>query len=238
MNALATVNELTNDETRVWLERALHGQERLPRLTPDESPSLGILRLDKSLKPAARDSLRDGCRQLVRQFCVDGNGQVAYLEELLYLASAFKDPETVEELAKVAIRFPQLSEIAPEVKVAVLATLVDTPPPRAPDFWVEILKQNPEKYAPLALSGVLAVNPFYAITMLPAPPDNDRIGQAAALKLDLAWDNLLPAQRFQFIHDVRDMLPLCGNRFAVAVNAWAKPKDSARSASLPPLWVA
>ena len=65
MNAPVTINDLSHEDIRAWLKRALHGQEPLPRLTPDESPYLGVLRLERDLKPAARDSLRDGCLQLV-----------------------------------------------------------------------------------------------------------------------------------------------------------------------------
>jgi len=67
MNAPMSIDDLNHDEIRAWLERALRGQEPLPRLTPDEFPHLGILRLEKTLKPATRDSLRDGALQLVRQ---------------------------------------------------------------------------------------------------------------------------------------------------------------------------
>jgi hypothetical protein len=226
MNAHVPINDLSHKDIRVWLKRALRGQEPLPRLTPDESHYLGILRLEKSLKPAVRDSLRDGCRQLVRQFCADGKGQASYLEELMSLTSAFNDPETVEELSGLALRFPQLPEITTEARLAVLATLVDAPPPRSPDFWEEILGQNREKYAALALSGVLATNPARAITMLPALPNDERVGQAAALKLDLAWDALPAKQRFQFVQDIQATLPQCGLNFAEPVKPWAATKQS------------
>jgi hypothetical protein len=226
MNAPVPINNLAHEDICAWLQRALQGQEPLPRLTPDESHYLGILRLEKSLKPAVRDSLRDGCRLLVRQFCADGKGQAAYLEELLSLASALNDPETIEGLSGLALRFPQLPQIPTEVRLAVLATLVDAPPPRSPDFWEEVLTQNPEKYAALALSGVLATNPARAVTMLPTLPNAERVGQAAALKLDLAWDALPPKHRFQFVQDIQAILPQCGRNFAKPVAAWAAAKQS------------
>ena len=226
MNAPISINDLSHDEIRAWLDRALRGQETLPRLTPDESPHLGILRLEKTLKPAARDSLRDGCLQLVRQFCAEGRGETTYVEELLALAAAFKSPEAVQMLARLARGFPELPQISVEIRLAVLATLVDTPPPQSPEFWDLILKQDPEKYAALALSGVLATNPAQAIRMLPAMPDTERAGQAAALKLDLAWDDLPPKQRFQFVQDIQAILPQCGSRFAGPVQAWVDSKKS------------
>nr|MDP2189930.1 hypothetical protein [Rhodoferax sp.] len=239
MNTPISINDLSHEEIRAWLERALRGQEVLPRLTPDESPHLGILRLEKTLKPAARDSLRDGSLQLVRRFCADGLGETAYLEQLLALASAFRNPEAVRMLAQLARSFPQMPQISVEIRLAVLAALVDTPPPQPAAFWDGILKQDSEKYAGLALSGVLAINPAQAINMLPAMPDTERTGQAAALKLDLAWDDLPSKKRFQFTQDVEAVLAQCGPRFARPVKVWTDSKEEPIGASANPgLWTA
>jgi len=51
MNASTSVNHLSHDEIRVWLERTLHGRETPPRLTPDESEyaqALALAFLDES----------------------------------------------------------------------------------------------------------------------------------------------------------------------------------------------
>lgn len=220
-----SINDLSHAEIGPWLKRALHGQEPLPRLTPDERPHLGILRLEKRFKPAARDSLRDWCVQLVREFCADGRGEAAYLEELISLAAALKSPEAVQMLAQLALGFPQMPQISVEIQLAVLAALVDTPPPQTPAFWESIRNQAPEKYAGHALSGMLATNPAQAIAMLPGMPDDERIGQATALKLELAWDELPPKKRFQFVQDVREILEHCGSRFAGPVKVWADSKE-------------
>jgi hypothetical protein len=225
MDSAISLNDRSHDEILAWLERALLGRELLPRLTPDEAPHLGLLRVDRLQKPATRDSLRDGCLQLVRQFCAEGHGETAYVEELLHLASAFKIPEAVQMLAQLACRFPDIADIPPEVRVAVLAALVDTPPPQPPEFWEQTLKQAPEDYAGLALSGVLATNPARAVKMLPAMPDVERAGHAAALKLELAWDDLLPKQRSQFVDDIQAILPQCGSRVAGPVKAWVDSKQ-------------
>jgi hypothetical protein len=118
--------------------------------------------------------------------------------------------------------------MATDVRLEVLATLVDTPPPRSVEFWAEILARNSIEYAPLALSGVLAVSPARAITMLPSLPNTERMGQLAALKLDLAWDTLPSAQRFQFVRDIKAILQKCGPVFAAPVMEWAETKRSTR----------
>jgi hypothetical protein len=234
MNATMSINDQTHEEIRAWLERALHGQEPLPRLTPDESPYLGILRLEKELKPAARDSLRDGCLQLLRQFCVEGGGEASYVEELVALASAFRNPEAVEMLAKLALRFPDLPGTSAGVRLAVLAALVDTPPPRDMAFWETMLAQDPEKYAGMALSGALAINPEQAVAMLPRFPDSESLGQAAALKLDLTWDNLPSKERFQYVQDIQTILPQCGRHFVAPVQAWTDSKKQTRTVAASP----
>jgi hypothetical protein len=229
MSATDFIDGLSHEDIRAWLKRALQGREALPRLSPDESPSPGVLRLERELKPAARDSLRDACLQLVREFCADGSGEAAYVEELLALTSAFKNPEAVEMLATLAASFPELPHISVQVRLAVLAALVDTPPPRDMAFWETMLAQDLEKYAALALSGVLATNPEQAVSMLPRFPDDELLGQAAALTLDLTWDELPRRERFQFVQDIQAILARCGRRFGAPVRAWADSKKQTRT---------
>ncbi len=232
MNSWTNINDLNHGEILAWLKRALEGQVPLPRLTPDESPYLGILRLEKELKAPARDSLRDGCLALVRRFCADGCGETTYLQELLSLAAAFKLPEAVSLLAQLAVQFAQWPNISIEIRQAVLAMLVDTPPPQPASFWEGILKQNPEKYAALALSGMVAINPEQAIKMLPQMPDTKWMGEAAALKLDLAWDNLLAKDRFKFTRRVQDILMHCGSNIAGPVKVWVNSKTQTSSINM------
>lgn len=240
MNAPVSVDDLNHEEIRNWLERALRGQEPLPLLTRDEFPHLGILRLEKTLKPATRDSLRDGALQLVRRFCADGLGETAYLEELLALASAFRDSEAVQMLARLAEHFPDASQISTEIRLAVLAALVDMSPPQPAEFWERIFRQDPEQYAGLVLSGMLAIDPAAcAIELLPRMPDTERAGQAAALKLDLAWDDLPPEQRHRFVQNIQAVLTRCGSRFVGPVRAWANSKIAPRGPEANPgLWAA
>ena len=237
MNA-EQINTLNHDQIRIWLERALNGQELLPRLTPDESDYLGILRLEKSLNPAARLSLREGVLNLLRQFCGSGLGNSSFIQELLSLASSLRQPETPSMLADLALRFPKLRETALEVRFAVLGVLVDASPPQPANFWERILEQDPANYASLALAGVLGTNPLNAVKLLPAMPDTERAGQAAALNLDLAWDDLLPRDRPTFVEQIQNRLRQCGQQFAVPVKVWAETKVSSPASIANPRLVA
>lgn len=221
-----SLNDLTHDDVRAWLDRALHGQEPLPKLTQDEPAHLGILRLEKSLMPRASEALRDACLNLVRRFCVNGSGETIYSEELFSLTSAFKLPEAVQLLAQASHRFPEWHGTPLEVRLAVLAMLVDTPPPQSVDFWISILRQDKENYASLALSGVLSTNLRHAISLLPEMPNNERAGSASVLKLDLACDDLRSKKKTEFIHEISNVLSRCGERFRLPVAAWVASKEA------------
>jgi hypothetical protein len=225
MHDSSPVDSLGHDEIRDWLERALHGREPLPLAERGEFPHLAIARLSKSLKATTRESLRDGCIVLVRQFCSDGSGDGAYLEELLALASTFKAEEAVPMLAGLALRFPAMPQISEDVRLAVLATLVDTRPPQTAGFWEDILAEDRELYAGLALSGVLATNHAHAIRLLTAMPDVEDLGDAAAMKLELAWIDLPAHRRTYFVDDIRAVLGLCAPRFAAPVRDWLDSKE-------------
>ena len=68
-------------------------------------------------------------------------------------------------------------------------------------------------------------------------PDTERAGQAAALKLDLAWDDLPPKQRHRFVQDIQAVLVRCGSRFVGPVRAWANSKIAPRGPEANPgLW--
>ncbi len=145
----------------------------------------------------------------------------------------------VEQLGALVLKFPELPEIADEVRFAVLAMLADTQTsPRTPEFWFKILNQDKLKYGPLVRSGLLAVNPMTAITILPEFIDSPQIGEAVALKLDLAWDTLPSSQRFYFVDEVKTALAQCGPSFAGPILEWISTKQTLNIETHPILKVA
>jgi len=234
MNA-EQINAMNHEQIRIWLAKALSGQTTLSRLTPDESHYLGILRMDKSVDPAARKSLRDGTLYLLRQFCDLGAGETPYIQELLALATAFNLPETPGILAGFARRFPELPDLPLKLRFAVLGALVDATTPLETSFWKEILAQDPERNALLALAGIVATNlPYDAIKMLPQMPDSLRAGQAAVINLEIAWDSLSTKERSRFVTEIQKTLLNCGENFANPLRAWIEKKVSSRSADANP----
>ncbi|MGB8352941.1 MAG: hypothetical protein WCD79_03560 [Chthoniobacteraceae bacterium] len=219
------INGLDHEEIGAWLKNALCAREMLPKSTPDEFPHRAILRLERELSPATRDSLRDNCLRFVREFCVNGNGDPAYLEELFSLTAAFNIQEATLALAQFASRLPEIKNITMRVKLAALSSLADMTPPQPYNFWNKILKQDPEHYSGVALSGALATAPFEALSMLPFMPRTKRAGQVAALKLDLSWDDLPSKMRSQFIEKIKMAVAFCNPNFAEPIETWVLSKD-------------
>ena len=215
------LNALNKDQIIGWLESALRGQAPLPRLTPDESQCAGIIRMEKSLNAAGQKSLREGALHLLQRFCDSGSGNTSYVQELLSLASALRQPQTPDMLADFALRFPERPELRIELRYAVLGLLVDAPQPRTVIFWKRILKQDPEHYSGAVFSGMLAARPRLAVKMLPQMPDTERDGLATAIKLDIAWDDMSPGHRTGFVEKVQNILGQCGPKFAGPVKKWA-----------------
>lgn len=221
----ASIGQLNAGQILDWLDLALRGQQALPRMTADEQPHLSIFRLEKTQEMATRQSLRDACNILLRRFCAAGDGDTAYLQELLSLAARLKTPESVPMLVALANRFPELPVLALEIRYAVLAVLVTGSPPQDYDFWHRILQQD-SRYAGRALSGALASNPMQAIQMLRDMPDSERSGETAAAKLDMAWDNLPANQRGQFVQVIENALPHCRVWFAGPIRKWVASKNT------------
>lgn len=237
MNVPMELDAMNHEQIREWLDRALRGSERLPRLTPDEAPHLGVIRLEKTLEAPTRRSLANASQYLLRQFCSTPINDVAYAEELIPLSAALEPAGTVVILAALADRLAEMRDLPLEARMAVLSTLVDTPPPQPAEFWERLLEQDPAKYGGLALSGILAVDPSRAIQALRMMPNNERSGRAAALKLDLTWDALPPRDRFRFTTSVGEALSSCGAEFSGPVRTWVQSKQEAsqRSAANPSL---
>lgn len=215
-----SIDTLKHQEISNWLRRALDGQETLPRLTIDEPNHFGILRLTLTLEATTRLSIWKSCIDLLREFCETGLGNKKYLQELLFLSSAHKDPEIVPLLLLFTEKFLRDSNIDIEIRQAVLATLIDTSPPQPIEFWDNILQTDKENYSGMVLSGFLEINPMHAIKLLPSMPNNENIGQISALNLDLALDELRGSDRTDFIKNITSILKNVQPLFSAPIRLW------------------
>jgi hypothetical protein len=153
--------------------------------------------------------------------------RIDYLEELLSLVEAFRDESAAEPLRRLAQRFKDLPELALSVRLAVLNTLVGLPPPPRPEFWREVLEQEPAFAAPV-LSGLLATAPLEAVALLPQLPDAADLADACVIKLDVAWEQMVPPHRSALVASVEAILGQLGTAFALPVRAWVEGKSPAR----------
>lgn len=220
-----SIDQLNHQEIHAWLKLALAGKQALPRLTADESPHLGIMRLEKSQKSPTRISLGEACIELLGEFCQAGQGDADYVEELLFLASMQKAPQIMPMLLGLVKRFSTLPNLALATRHTILSVLVDGSPPQSIAFWREVLQQDPVNYAGMALAGALGVNPMQAVDMLPFVPNDESSGEYAALNLDLAWDALPKDERPLFVHTIDSNLKNCEAKFVGPLQEWVATKN-------------
>lgn len=224
MSDIYSINDLNHAQIEAWLAQALKGQKPLPRLTPDEPHHLAIVRLEQSQEAPTRRSIEAACNNLLRQFCAEGQGDADYLKELLALAAQLKTSESMPMLVSLSKRFKELPELSFDVRYSVLAVLTMGAPPQPYEFWFALLKED-LRYAARAISGALAWDKIKAVDMLVHMPDTARAGAATRLKLDMAWDNMLPDMRDQFVCAVHAVLPGCGAEFSKPIAEWVFAKN-------------
>lgn len=210
-----------------WLDRALRGQESLPRLTPDESSHLAIVRLETTLPPRESNLLRIAEMRLVQDFCRQPSLDESYAEELLFLISEFRNPESVERLSRFADDPAALAALSLKVRQIALSRLVYTTPRRSADFWLRRVEDDADNYGAIAFSGLLATDPLSAPKILCRLPNSERMGRAIVLKLDLTWDEPPPEQQSALVDSVARELGRCGDVLAVVIREWliAEPRS-------------
>ena len=231
---------------REWLILALQGKKPLPKLTPDESNYLGVIRL-AATQPTAQEMLKEASFTLLEEFCAQGAGQasvggVNYEEGLLLLAARQAMPQVPPLLADFAKRFASLPNVSLDIRRTVLGILADELPLQSFEFWHEIFLQDRINHAGIALAGALAVNPFRAVRLLPMMPDDQISGEYCALNLDLAADELHSIDtQINFVKNVQGVLKACGADFAHPIWEWVSSKNAAFpqnqiESNLPSLW--
>ncbi len=208
-NSLEHLNEFSYKDLRAWLVEALHDRVQLPKIAADDQPDVALLAAEHTLDKPTRRDLRRACRELVREFTRHGVGSLLYLRALLHLASGLDLSELVNDLTAMALRFPTLPELKIEVRQTVLLTIVDLKQRPAADFWPKMFAQDPHAYAGASLSGLLASNWHAGLALLPELPNEPMLANAAAVILDLALDDLAPAERTSFVSELGHIAPRC-----------------------------
>lgn len=211
---------MSDQEIRIWLKRALSGQEVLPRLTADESAHVSIWRLERKLQYPMRLSIWDSCIDLLKEFCTTGNGEKKYLQELLLLSS-YNDKSIVAHwLSEFAENFLSDSRIDIEIRQSALSVLIDCSPKKDIQFWDRVLQKDPQHYSGMVFSAFLEIDPMHAIKILPSMPNDESIGRISALNLDLTLDELRGSERSDFIAGITSILRSCQPIFCSPIREW------------------
>ncbi len=106
------LNALSYAKLRAWLLEALQGQVSVPRLSPDERPYVGILRLEAELDKPTRRDLAKACAELLNEFARHGKGAVDVVTSLLRLAVGLGLQSVAGPLVRMAEMFPTLPEVS------------------------------------------------------------------------------------------------------------------------------
>jgi cytoskeletal protein CcmA (bactofilin family) len=77
----------------------------------------------------------------------------------------------------------------------------------------------------LAFSGVITGHPLESPPLLPQLPDDLKAGESAAVKIDLAWDELRQEDRTSFFALIKAALPRCGSTFRRPIEGWVSSKE-------------
>lgn len=197
----------------------------MPKFVPDESEAVAVLRVEKQLTHTARQIFSDAAQFLLNEFRDKPEVDAAYSLELLYLISEMRGRANVEALERIALDEKSMAQLAHEVRWALLNVLVDGVPPRRPEFWFHVLEADPLRYGSIAISGLVSLNPRYAIAALSKLPDSHEVGRAVAMKIDLAWDALDPTDRMSFAYDVGKSLIYCQAGIRAPLEEWVNSKN-------------
>ena len=221
---LDRLNDSSYEELHAWLLEALEGRQPVPRLSPDELPYAGILRLEAALDKQTRRDLAKACREIVYGFVRSGQGDIEFVTSLLRLVVGLGLDSVAADLARMAEAFPTLPEVPCAIRVLVLATIVDLKAPQTVEFWQSVLAQDRRAFAGTAIAGLLARNRAMAIDMVPTLPDDQNIADAISIVFEQVTDQLAPAQRGEVYTHIRRVLPACSPLMRCSIQEWLEER--------------
>lgn len=209
-----------------WLILALSGHETLPRLTPDESNHLAIVRLSKTFPLLQLILIKKAEMELVELFCEDPNlGEEIYKEELLWLAGEFQHPQSIKNLADLADNAKSFNGLDLKLRHTLLSRLVYSKPSQSTSFWLRRVNEDVQKYGAIALSGILENNDLKtAVSIISELPDTEKMATAIKVKLTLKWDKLDLCQKSLLILFLEKEMKQCQGIIASSIEKWITNK--------------
>lgn len=207
------------DAILAWLERALRGQELLPKIVPDETPEGPILR-ERRLSSPTREDLRQACLTLVRRFVHDPREEDGYVMALLRLATGFQLKETITDLYTLASDRPTFAALHANQRWAVLSSLLDLRAPVSLEFWKDVAASEPGQHGVMAVAGLLTHGYHSAFQLLPSLPDDETVADALFVVIDQHAGLLNSDERGNMVNAASEILPACPPHIQAALNDW------------------
>jgi hypothetical protein len=211
----------TFDAVLAWLERALRGQEALPRVVPDEPPEEPILRHERTLATMTRQDLREACRVLVRRFVRQPADSDDFVAALVRLARGLELVEVAPDLHALAGDEARFAGLGAAQQKVVLTALLDLRAQLPPAFWQDLVERDPARFGVVAFSGLLRRGSDCALRMLPLLPDDERIADEVFVVLGQHAQMLNAVEREKLVASVRSTAPDARPYVRAALGEWA-----------------
>lgn len=232
--SLLHLNLMSLDQLHAWLKDALNERAPVPRLTRDEPPDFAILAHESTLDKPTRRDLETACCNLVHEFTRSGEGSRPYVRALLHLAVGLQLRDRIAgALAAMPTHFSDWPQLERPVQQTILSTLIDLKAAQPAEFWLSMLAQDGDAFAGAALAGMLANSWEAGISILPRLPEHEAFAGAAAILIDQALEDLLPALRTACLHTLEAALPACSPVLRDAIGEVVR-EYQARSPHHPP----
>jgi hypothetical protein len=240
--AFARLEDQPIEQTTAWLDAVLAGEVTLPSPTRDDTPAGALLRSEPALPPIARRNVAAAVEALFSQLLaprgsttradprstpwVRGLCELVVRLRLEHLG--WRVPELVADAASFdALPFDQ--------RVALLHIITDLRCPVRPGFWQQLTARDPDRYAILSVSALFVVHPTEAVALLPALPDDARVGEALQVLWRIRIDALSERARAEAQAQAVALRPQCRPAIREALGgvlgAVAPAVDTERQAS-------
>ena len=219
-NPMETLNDLDRKAIRSWLERALRDREQLPKATPDESPSVAILRGAKSLKRNVRDDIESACFALVCEFADTLRADEEYLSALLSLSWRLGVAEVADVLYELATDETRFSKLTPAQQQEVLLRLTDFKRALPVDCWRNLVQRDASLFGGAAFVGLLLHGVEPALDILPDLPENKALANLVASVLENYWEDVNPPERSQLVREAEAIQPACKPALKDSLQRW------------------
>jgi hypothetical protein len=219
--AFESLDGVSRDAVRAWLDQAMDERVQLPRAFPDEDAAHVILRHEPTFPPVLR---RDLCAAVSALFASGiGQDRTDRLRALADLVVRLDLRDSGTLALTVVSDAERCAALPAEHVIVLLHVITDLRIPTPDGFWRTLAERDPAAWAVAAMGALLPERPTEALGLLPLVPD--RLDALEALDLLFTVDlDALPEVELAHARDAaRRHLTACRPRVAARAAEWAGP---------------